>query len=184
MFDKRKNSKIKNDKIMRWRMELSCFDFEIVYRPGKENISPDTFSRSYCSSTGMSHRPLLDLHESLCLPGVTRMYHFVKYKNLPYSVEDVRRMTSSCKVCAECKPRFYRPENSHLIKATQPFERLPNTDKNVYFLTVVDEYTRFPFVFPCADMTISTVMQLSVSVVCPIRNARLHSFRSWVLFHE
>ena len=124
MFDKRKNSKIKNDKIMRWRMELSCFDFNIVYRPGKENISSDTFSRSYCSSTGMGHRPLLDLHESLCHPGVTRMYHFVKSKNLPYSVEDGQRMSSSCKVCAECKPRFYRPENSHLIKATQPFERL------------------------------------------------------------
>ena len=172
MFYKRKNSKIKNDKIMRWRMELSCFDFDIVYRPGKENISPDTFSRSYCSSTGTSHRPLLDLHVSLCHPGVTRMYHFVKSKNLPYSVEDVRRMTSSCKVCAECKPRFYRPENSHLIKATQPFERLnvdfkgplPSTDKNVYFLTVVDEYTRFPFVFPCADMTTSTV----ISCLCQL----------------
>ena len=48
MFNKRKNSEIKNDKIMRWRMELSCFDFDIVYRPGKENIAPDTFSRSYC----------------------------------------------------------------------------------------------------------------------------------------
>ena len=172
MFDKRKNSKIQNDKIMRWRMELSCFDFDIVYRPGKENIAPDTFSRSYCSSTGMSHRQLLDLHESLCHPGVTRMYHFVKSKNLPYSVEDVRRMTSSCKICAECKPRFYRPENSHLIKATQPFERLnvdfkgplPSTDKNVYFLTVVDEYTRFPFVFPCADMTTSTV----ISCLCQL----------------
>ena len=36
MFDKRKNSMIKNEKIMmRWRMELSCFDFDIVYRPWK-----------------------------------------------------------------------------------------------------------------------------------------------------
>ena len=102
-------------------MELSCFDFDIVYRPGKENIAPDTFSRSYCSSTGMSHRPLLDLHESLCHPGVTRIYHFVKSKNLPYSVEDVRRMTSSCKIYAECKPRFYRPENSHLIVMDRHF---------------------------------------------------------------
>ena len=177
MFDKRKNSKIKNDKIMRWRMELSCFDFDIVYRPGKENISSDTFSRSYCSSTGMGHRPLLDLHESLCLPGVTRMYH---------SGEDVRRMTSSCKVCAECKPRLYRPENSHLIKATQPFERinvdfkgpLPSTDKNVYFFTVVDEYTRFPFVFPWVDMTtptgISCLCQLFVLFGMP---AYIHSDR-------
>ena len=178
MFDKQKNSKIKNDKNMRWRMELSCFDFDIVYRPRKENISSDIFSRSYCSSTGMGHRPLLDLHESLCHPGVTRMYHFVKSKNLSYSVEDVRRMSSSCKVCAECKPRLYRPENSHLIKTTQPFERLnvdfkeplPSTDKNVHFPTVVDEYTRFPFVFPCADMTTPTV----ISCLCQL----------FVLFHN
>jgi len=55
---------------------------------------------------------------------------------------------------------------SHLIKATQPFERLnidfkgplPSTDKNVYFLTIVDEYSRFPFIFPCPDMTVSTVI--------------------------
>ena len=31
---------------------------------------------------------------------------------------------SSSKVCVGCKPRFYRPENSHLIKVRQPFERL------------------------------------------------------------
>ena len=133
------------------------------------------------------------MREAMCNrkdPGVIRMYHFVKSKNLPYSVEDVRLMTSSCKVCAECKPRFYRPENSHLIKATQPFERLnvdvkgplPSTDKNVYFLTVVDEYTRFPFVFPYADMPTPTVIsclcQLFVLFGIP---AYIHSDRG---FHE
>ena len=64
MFDKRQKSKIKNDKIMRWHMELSCFDFDIRYHPWKENIPPDTFSRSYCSSTCQDHHSLLDLHES------------------------------------------------------------------------------------------------------------------------
>ena len=172
MFDKRQKSKIKNDKIMRWRMELSCFDFDIMYRPGKENIPSDTLSRSSCSATGTDLRELIKLHEALCHPGVTRMLHFVKSKNLPYSVEDVRRLTSSCKVCAECKPRFYQPENTHLIKATQPFERLgvdfkgplPSTDKNLYFLTIVDEYSRFPFVFPCSDMTTPTV----ISCLCQL----------------
>jgi len=45
MFDKHQKSQIKNDKIMRWRMKLSCFDFHIAYRPGKDNIFPDVFSR-------------------------------------------------------------------------------------------------------------------------------------------
>ena len=44
MFDQRHKGKIKNDKIMRWRVELSCYSFDIVYRPGKENTPPDTFS--------------------------------------------------------------------------------------------------------------------------------------------
>ena len=77
MFDKRKNSKIKNDKIMRWRMGyLGSISVSCTAQGRK--TSSDTFSRSYCSSTGMGHRPLLDLHESLCHPGVTHMYHFVK----------------------------------------------------------------------------------------------------------
>lgn len=168
MFDKSQKSKIKNDKIMRWRMELSCYDFDIIYRPGSENVPPDTLSRSYCSAIGggPDYSVLKDLHESLCHPGVTRMCHFVKSKNLPYSVEDVRQMTATCRVCAECKPRYHRPEQAHLIKATQPFERLnidfkgplPSMDKNSYFLTVIDEYSRFPLVFPCADMTTTTVI--------------------------
>lgn len=174
MFDKKQKGKIKNDKIMRWRMELSCYDFDIVYRPGSENIPPDTFSRSYCSAIGGTpdYRVLSELHGSLCHPGVKRMYHFVKSRNMPYSVEDIRKMTASCKVCAECKPRFFKPEQAHLIKATQPFERLnidfkgplPSTDKNQYFLTVIDEYSRFPFVFPCTDMTSATV----ISCLCQL----------------
>jgi len=118
------------------------------------------------------NRQLYELHTSLCHPGITRVYHFVKSRNLPYSVNDVRQITNACKVCSECKPRFCKPEQSHLIKATHAFERLnidfkgplPSTDKNVYFLTIVDEYSRFPFVFPCQDMTTSTV----VSCLCQL----------------
>ena len=141
MFDKQHKSKIKNDKILRWRMELSCFDFEIVYRPGSENVSPDAFSRSYCGAANYGQESLITLHSALCHPGVTRLYHFVRSKNLPYSVEDVRQVTKSCKVCAEVKPSFHRPENAHLVKATQPLERLnidfkgplPSTDKKYLF---------------------------------------------------
>ena len=33
--------KLKNHKIMRWQIELSIFDFDIVYRCGEENIPAD-----------------------------------------------------------------------------------------------------------------------------------------------
>lgn len=166
MFDKQHKIKVKNDKILRWRMELSCYDFDIVYRPGRDNITPDVFSRSYCSITCHDQQSLSAIHNALCHPGVTRLLHFIKSRNLPYSVEDVRRTVSSCKVCAECRPNFHQPEKTHLIKATQPFERLnmdfkgplPSTDNKKYFLNIIDEYSRFPFVFPCPNMTAATII--------------------------
>ncbi|XP_015767631.1 PREDICTED: uncharacterized protein LOC107346353 [Acropora digitifera] len=69
MFNQHHRGKIKNDK-MRWRLELSCYSFDIVYRPGKENVAPDTFSRSTCASS--AHDSLYKLHDSLCHPGLVQ----------------------------------------------------------------------------------------------------------------
>ena len=164
MFNQQHKGKIKNDKIMRWRIELSCYSFDIVYRPGKENVAPDTLSRAHCASSAVNL--LYKLHDSLSHPGITRFWHFIRAKNLPYSLEEVKKTVNSCPICLECKPTFYRPEEAHLIKATQPFERinidfkgpLPSNNKNKYFLNVIDEYSRFPFVFPCPDVSTPTVI--------------------------
>ena len=128
------------------RVELSCYSFDIVYRPGKENVPPDAFSRSTCAA--LPNDPLY-LHQSLCHPGNTRMSHFVRARNLPYSIEEIKIMTNACQICCECKPRFHRLDRSHLIKATQAFERLninfkgplASSNKNIYFLNVIDEYS-------------------------------------------
>ena len=103
-------SKIRNEKIARWRIELSCYSLNVSYRPGKENAAVDTLSR-------------------VC--GLT---------------------TSS---------------SATLVKATQPFERLnldfkgplPSKTQNKYMLTIIDEYSRFPFIIPCPDVTATTVIQ-------------------------
>ena len=44
MFDQNTKSKIKNGKIYRWRLELSCHSLDIIYRKEIENVAPDTFS--------------------------------------------------------------------------------------------------------------------------------------------
>ena len=60
MFEKKHKGRIKNDKIYRWRLELACYSFDIAYRPGKENVAPDTLSRINCSV--ISKDTLSDLH--------------------------------------------------------------------------------------------------------------------------
>ena len=155
---------------MRWCVELSCFKYDIVYRPGKDNKGPDTFTRMCCA--GVNDSSLQELHNPLCHPGVTRMAHFVRCCNLPHSVEEIKRMTTACSVCAELKSRFYRSSGT-LIKVTQTFERLntdfkgrlPSSNKNEYMLTI-DEFSRFPFVFPCQDVNSSTVIKCLCQLFC------------------
>ena len=58
-------------------------------------------------------------------------------------------------------------QNNSLIKATRPMERfnidfkgpLPSASKNKYLLTVIDEYSRFPFAIPCPNISTETVIK-------------------------
>ena len=164
MYSSPNYGKIKSEKIMRWRIQLSEYNFEIVYRAGKLNHVPDALSRVFCTS--IHDNTLLEIHKSFCHPGITRFYHFVRVKNLPYSIKDVRKEVNQCNVCAEIKPNLYNPPIAQIIKATQPFERLsldfkgpmPSATENRYLLTVVDKFSRFPFAFACANTDARTVI--------------------------
>uniref|UniRef100_A0A2C9L369 Integrase catalytic domain-containing protein n=1 Tax=Biomphalaria glabrata TaxID=6526 RepID=A0A2C9L369_BIOGL len=165
MYNRSNKGKIKNEKIQRWKLELSCFHYDVIYRPGKQNTVADTFTGNYLST--ITRNDLKLLHTSLCHPVVTRLLHYVRTKNLPFSCDDVRTVIEQCQTCAELKPRFFRQPTGELIKATQPFERismdfkgpLPSVSRNKYLLTIIDEFSRFPFAFACPDMSSSTVVK-------------------------
>ena len=165
MFNVNTHGKIKNNKLLRWRIELSCYEFDIQYRPGKDNVTADCLTRTQCSAIN-ANRKLMEYHEGLCHPGITRFYHYVRSRNLPYSMEDVKTVVNHCRVCAQIKPNFFRPKNPPLIKSTQPFERLaidfkgpvPSVTANKYLLVIVDEFSRFTFAYACQDMTAKTVI--------------------------
>ena len=122
IYDIKHSSKIKKDKIEIWRVELACHSFDTTYCPGKENVAPDTLTRVICSV--MTPDNSVQLHNSLSYPVITRMAHFVQTKNLPVSIEQIRSVVNSCPICAECKPRFYKPTESHLIKQLNPLRDL------------------------------------------------------------
>ena len=166
MFATNLKGKVKNDKIMRWRMELLPFSFDIKHRPGKENVCADALSRTHCAAIA-DMTDLKSVHDALIHPGVQRMVHYVRSRNLPFSVGEVRRVTSECPTCAKIKPRFLNPGDTPLVRATAPFQRLSIDFKGPlpqgpslhrYILTVVDEYSRFPFAFPCRDISSRSVI--------------------------
>ena len=86
ILDNRKRTKIKNNKIEEWRLELASFSYIIAYRPGVDNVGPDTLTRAFCASVTETNSNLSKMHNGLCHPGDTRMLHFVRWKNLPYSL--------------------------------------------------------------------------------------------------
>jgi len=96
MLDNCHRSKIKTDKIQKWRVELAAFSYEVKYRPGQQNVAPDKLMRAYCSTVS-AVCSLEESHRDLCHPGITRLLHFVRTKNLPFSNTDVRKVVSNCK---------------------------------------------------------------------------------------
>ena len=173
IFGNETKGKIKNEKLLRWRLELSAYSFEIQYRPGKFNFGADALSRDSVVSASVSKHSLSDLHESLGHPGITRLYHFIKIKNLPFSLDEVKRTIDLCKTCAEVKPKFVKYTGT-LITATRPLQRIsldfkgpvPSSSKNKYLLTAIDEYSRFPFAFPVCDTSSETVIKCLCSLFC------------------
>ena len=152
MFGNFQRNKIKNDKIMRWRIELSQYCYDIVYRQEKFNVVSDASSRLYCAATTVNAR--YRIHAGLCHQGMTKMYHYIRRRNLPYSIDDVKKMTSACAI-REIKPKFFKLPFVNLIKSLQPYERLsmdfkgplPSNTKNHYIFIVVNGNSRFSFCF-------------------------------------
>ena len=124
MLDNSKRTKIKNNKIQGWRLELASFSYTITYRPGVDHVGPGTLTRAFCALVTETNSNFSKIHNELCHPGVTRMLHFVRLKNLSYSTEEVKKVCSSYRICTELTPHFHRPQIGTLIKSTQPMEKL------------------------------------------------------------
>ena len=116
------SGKIKNNKIQMRRAELGNFDYDIKHLPGKSNLAPDALSRA-CSIIPLAE-DLSQLHNKLGHPGISRLSHFVRSKHLPFSTEDVKKVCTSCKICVELKPQFYRRPPEQLIKSLRLWDRI------------------------------------------------------------
>jgi len=53
----------------RWRMSLQCYDFDIIHRPGKDNVLADALSRIYEEREASSDMILVDPTEMIAIKG-------------------------------------------------------------------------------------------------------------------
>ena len=58
---------------MRWRLELSEYQYEIKFRPGSENSLCDALSRVCSAAAETGSVSLEEIHSTLCHPGITRL---------------------------------------------------------------------------------------------------------------
>ena len=81
-------------------------------------------------------------------------------------MNEILKVTNDCKICAEVKPRFFRPPLGKLIHATAPWQRISidfigpkaNNTANHYRFTLIDEHSRYPFTFPVRNQSLQTVI--------------------------
>ena len=157
---------------------MSIYSFKVKYGPGPLNFAADALTKNLktkvnsaqVSSITIEENLLYKLHKDLGCPGITRLYHQVKVRNLPYTLADVSKVCKSCSSCCELKPNFYKPTPGKPVRATQPFERLSvdfkgplpksRISENRYILTIVDEYSRFTWAYPCKDTSTATVIKI------------------------
>ena len=61
IFSKQSKGKIKNAKILSWRLELSQYSYDIRHKPGQDHVAPDAFSH-ICTATS-SQNGIFELHK-------------------------------------------------------------------------------------------------------------------------
>ena len=168
ILDPLRKGKTRNAKIARWRLELLGLDFDVHYRPGSENLAANTLSRDCIWALKSKEiKRVIEAHDSLCHPGVERLWPYIQERKWPVTLGEVRKVVNSSSICSHVKPCFVKYDCGSVIKSSRPWERLvmdfkgpvpSSRNGNIYILIVVDEYSRYPFAFPCRDQSTETVI--------------------------
>jgi len=106
-------------------------------------------------------------------PGISRLTHYLEKQFQRSGLrKEVEKYIAGCEICARMKPKFVKVPQGNVILSTKPWQRIAidfmrpkqSTTRNVYILTVVDEYSRYPFAFPLPSMTTRNVINCLTSL--------------------
>jgi len=167
-------SRAEAPKIVRWRLALQQYDFNVVHIPGSSNTIPDALSRCFrlnLKEQGFEipadHiRAMLKVHNRLVgHVGIEATVSRLRESghDWPHMIDEVKSFISACPNCQKVRLRqppqqlvkhstmVYEPFSVVIIDTIGP---LP-CDKydNKYIITIMDAFTRFTLLYPAEDAT-------------------------------
>jgi transposase InsO family protein len=183
------NVKDPGSRLLRWRIQLEEYDYEIVYKKGSLNTNADALSRIGSVSKEEDCRIELDserkkqiLYEFHDAPlgghrGMNRTYRPIKvHHTWPRMKQDIEKYIRECKSCQlnkVLKPKRKAPMEI-TSTAKQPFEKcyldivgpLTETEKgNKYILTFQDDLSKYVVAVPIRQQDAETVAREFVTNV-------------------
>lgn len=174
------NVKDPGSRLLRWRIKLEEFDYEVIYKKGSLNTNADTLSR-ISSLKGERPDVKLDektkkqiLYECHDAPlgghrGMNKTYKAIKarysWTNMRKEVENYVKKCRSCQMNKMSKPRKRAPMEI-TTTAEVPFEKcsldivgpMPETERgNRYILTFQDDLSKYVIAVPISHQDAETV---------------------------
>jgi len=168
-------------RLLRWRIQLEEYDYEIVYKPGVQNSNADALSRINVIIEGncepveidqeMKEKILQENHDSLLggHRGMNKTYQAIRlhyqWPNMRRDVEEYVKKCAKCQMNKTLKPRKKVPMEI-TTTARHPFEKCaldivgPLTETvsgNKYILTFQDDLSKFIMAIPIPQQDAETV---------------------------
>ena len=177
------NNKDTSSRLMRWRLKLEDYDYEIKYKPGVKNCNADALSRYPVNVVEKSDDVAQEISEDRKLRllnemhndpigghlGIQKTYSRLKlYVSWPNTSKDIEKYIQSCKVCQLNKAT--KPHVKAPLQITdtqnQPWDKiyldivgpLDLTELgNKYILTCQDNLSKYVIAIPMQNQTAEEV---------------------------
>jgi len=179
------NVKDPSSRLLRWKLLLAEYDFDIVYRAGKKHCNADCLSRypEVNLNTLDKERQQKIIREMHDCPigghqGITRTLERIQlYTTWPNIEQDVKDYIRNCKICQTNK---HSRETKQMLEITdtqsEPWNKiyldiigpLPITEEGYkYLLTCQDNLSKYVIAVPLKDQTVNQVAtKLVERIIC------------------
>ena len=177
-----------SSRLLRWRMLLEEYEFEIVYKPGKQNVNADSLSRypevNLCDvrepeiSEERKQKIISEMHDCPVggHQGVSRTLERIKlYLEWEGMEQDIRNYIKKCVTCQQMKLGKIRTEPLQVTDTQEfPWNKLAldivgplevTSEKNKYILSCQDNLSKYLIAVPLESQTAEEIAEKLVKFI-------------------